>query len=238
MRASNPALKRDEFLRIYHVDRTDAMTIQGTSVWAIGLLLLTGASALFTWTAAGPWVMPAALAGFVVALVTIFKPQMAPYTAPFYAILEGVVLGGISSFLEMRYPGIAIQAVVLTSAIALSVLAGYRMGVLQATQGFRRFLVAATMGIALYYLVALAAGFFGVGVPLIYDTGWMGIGFSLFVVGIASMNLVLDYDLIETRAREGAPKWAEAYCAFALLVTLVWLYLEILRLLSKLNSRR
>jgi len=174
----------------------------------------------------------------VLALVTIFKKQWAPITAPLYALAQGALLGGISAMFEMRYKGIAIQAVMLTFGTLVAMLLAYRTGLIRVNDKFRLGVVAATGGIALFYLVQLVLGFFGITFHTINSGSPIGIGFSLLVVGIAALNLVLDFDLIEQGARYNAPKYMEWYSAFALMITLVWLYLEILRLLSKMRSRQ
>jgi uncharacterized YccA/Bax inhibitor family protein len=171
------------------------------------------------------------------ALVTIFKKQWAGITAPVYALLEGLVLGGISAMLEMRYHGIAIQAVSLTFGTLLVMLLAYRSGLIRVNDKMRLGIVAATGGIAVFYFLQFILGFFGVHFNAINGAGPIGIGFSLIVVAVAALNLVLDFDLIEQGARMGAPKYMEWYGAFALMVTLVWLYFEILRLVSKFRSR-
>jgi len=184
-----------------------------------------------------PWMMTGLLAGFVVAMVTIFKQSWAPATAPAYALLEGLALGGISAFFEAQFPGIVIQAVALTFGTLFALLTVYRLGIIRVTANFRLGVMAATGGIALIYLVSLLGRMlFGWQMPLIHESGPMGIAFSLFVVVIAALNLVLDFDFIE-RGEGVAPKYMEWFAAFGLVVTLVWLYLEILRLLSKVRSR-
>jgi uncharacterized YccA/Bax inhibitor family protein len=177
------------------------------------------------------------IGGFVVALITTFKQAWAPVTAPIYALLEGLVLGGISAFLNAAYPGIAIQAVCLTFGTLLVLLLAYRSGLIPVTAKLRMGIVAATGGICLFYFLQILLGFFGIQFASINGSGIIGIGFSLFVVAIAALNLVLDFDFIERGAAAGAPKYMEWYGAFGIIVTLVWLYLEILRLLSKLRRR-
>jgi len=186
----------------------------------------------------GTWITVSVVAGLVVALVTVFKQTWASYTTPVYAALEGVALGGISVVFEARYPGIVSQAVFLTFGTLGALLVAYRSGVIRATENFKLGVVAATGGIALLYLLSFVLGFFGVSVPLIHSSGTFGILFSVFVVVIAALNLVLDFDFIEQGVERGAPKHMEWYGAFGLLVTLVWLYLEILHLLAKLQSRQ
>jgi uncharacterized YccA/Bax inhibitor family protein len=178
------------------------------------------------------------IGGFIVAMVTVFKHAWAPYTTPLYAAFEGAALGGISFIFEQQYPGIVSQAIFLTFGTLGALLVAYRSGIIKATENFKLGVAAATGGIFLVYLLSFIVGFFGVEVPLIHSSGTFGILFSLFVVVIAALNLVLDFDFIEEGAERGAPKYMEWYGAFGLLVTLIWLYLEILRLLAKLQSRR
>lgn len=246
MRSSNPALNDKSFSDFPPEARTDgAMTLEGTVNKTGVLLSLCGASAVWSWrkmmedpAAAAPWIWPALIGGFIVGLVTIFKKPWAPVTAPVYAVLEGLLLGVISAAYERRFGGIVFQAVVLTFGTLFALLAAYRSGAIQATDNFRLGVVSATGAIAVLYLVDLGLAFFaGIRVPFIHESGPMGILFSLFVVGLAALNLVLDFDFIEKGAASGAPKYMEWYGAFGLLVTLVWLYLEILRLLSKTRKK-
>jgi uncharacterized YccA/Bax inhibitor family protein len=178
------------------------------------------------------------LGGLVVAIVTVFIPKIAPFTAPLYAVLEGLLLGAVSAFFEARYPGVVIQAVGLTSGVLAMMLFLYGTGMIRVTQKFRVGVVAATGAVFLVYLVDMVASFFGARLPFIHETGLMGIGFSLVVVVIATLNLLLDFDFIAQGVRREAPKYMEWYGGFSLLVTLVWMYLEILRLLAKLNGGR
>ena len=246
MRTANPALNDHVFRDAGIGSFEDRMTIEGT-VNKTGLLLLcTIATAAWTWhlfmqsrdaAAVGPLTLVGALGGLVFAFVTIFKKNWAPITAPIYALLEGLVLGGVSAFFEVRFPGIAIQAVSLTFGTLVVLLLVYRARLIPVTQNFRLGVVAATGGIFFVYLITMVLGFFGIHFgSSIYGAGVVGIGFSVFVVIIAALNLVLDFDFIERGAQIGAPKYMEWYGAFGLLVTLIWLYLEILRLLAK--SRR
>jgi uncharacterized YccA/Bax inhibitor family protein len=223
------------------------MTIQGTVNRSIVLLLLLLLSAAWTWrlyyathdaASVSVWLLVGAVGGLIVAVVTAFKKEWSPLLAPVYALLEGLVLGGISSILEGQYPGIVIQAVGLTFGTLFCLLMAYKSGLIGATEKFKLGVMGATGGIALFYLVTMVLGFFGIGIPYIHESGLIGIGFSLFVVVVAALNLVLDFDFIEQGAASGAPSYMEWYGAFGLMVTLVWLYLEILRLLSKMMSRR
>jgi len=239
MRSGNPALS-DKAFDSGVVATTAKMTIQGTVNKTFILLFILILGAALVWQnplAYQMFIWPALIAALVFALLTIFKKEWAPITAPLYALCEGVILGSISAIMEQYYPGIVFQAIALTFGILFALLAVYSSRLIKVTDNFRLGVFAATGGIALYYLVALVLGFFGVSVPLIYDSGPWGILFSLFVVGIASLNLVLDFDFIERAAEKGIPKYMEWYGAFGLMVTLVWLYLEILRLLAKARSR-
>ena len=243
-RSNNPVLKERAFAG--PVTAGETMSIQGT-VNKTGLLLLfVVVAAAWTWglshsqtpEAAFPWMIGGALGGLVTALVTVFKKTWSPFTAPIYALLEGLVLGGISALFERSYPGIAIEAISLTFAVLFVLLLAYKTGIVRATRGFKLGIIAATGGIALVYLVNMVmAVFFHTQMSFLYSSTPLGIGISLFVVIIAALNLILDFDLIETGARMGAPKYMEWYGAFALMVTLIWLYMEILRLLSKTRRR-
>ncbi len=241
MRTGNPALSDSAFGGLPRVRAEEAMTIQGTANKALLLLLCVLVTASWTWSktpeTVGLWVAVGAIGGLIMALVTIFKQIWAPVTAPLYALLEGLVMGGLSTLLEAQFPGIVIQAVALTFGTCLALLLAYKSGLIRASENFKLGVVAATGGIALFYLVTLILGFFKIQVPLLYGNSWASIGFSLFVVVIAALNLVLDFDYIEQGAAQGAPKYMEWYGAFGLMVTLIWLYLEMLRLLAKLRSR-
>lgn len=243
MRTANPALNASTFEQTLPGQGT--MTIQGTVNKSFLLLILLIVSALWPWNLyfsgqvaqVQPMLWGGLIGGFIVAMITVFKKTWAPVLAPIYALLEGLVLGGLSAIFEARFPGIVIQAVGLTFGTLFILLFVYRVGLIRATENFKLGVMAATGGIALFYIVSMVLGLFGVSVPLIHSSGIWGILFSLFVVGIAALNLVLDFDFIEQGAERGAPKYMEWYAAFGLMVTLVWLYIEILRLLSKLRSR-
>lgn len=240
MRSGNPALRADVFAQAPRSGAIgDAMTINGTVGKTAFSLLLVVLAASLTWSQTpNPLIMiGGGIGGFIVAMVTIFKKQWSPVTTPLYAVLEGLFLGGISSMYEVRFPGIVLNAVVLTLGTLGALLIAYRSGVIKATENFKLGVVAATGGIAVVYLVTMVLGMFGVGVPYIHESGTIGIAFSLFVVVIAALNLVLDFDFVESGAAAHAPKYMEWYGAFGLMVTLVWLYLEMLRLLSKLQGR-
>ncbi len=242
-RSGNPTLREDTFRGLPRA-LGETMTLQGT-VNKTGLsLLILLAAASFTWRQVTPdeplspllWL--GLLGGLLVALVTAFKPAFAPVTTPIYAALEGLFLGGISGLYELRYPGIVMNAVGLTFGCLAALLAAYSSGLVRPSENFKLGIVAATGGIALLYMVSIGLGFFGKSIPFIHESGPLGIAFSVFVVGLAALNLVLDFDFIEDGERRGAPKYMEWYGAFGLLVTLVWLYLEILRLLAKLQNRK
>ncbi|MCL1634063.1 Bax inhibitor-1/YccA family protein [Luteimonas sp. SX5] len=250
IRSGNPALKESTFLDLGSgtvVSRDGgAMTLNGTVNKTGVLLLLCVLTAAFAWNQvsseagianAGPYVWGGAIGGLILALVTTFKKTWAPITAPMYALVEGFFLGAISAMFELRFPGIVFQAVLLTFGTLFALLFAYRSGLIKATENFKLGVVAATGGIFLVYLATIVLGFFGVNIPMIHENGIVGIGFSLFVVVIAALNLVLDFDFIENGVEQGAPKYMEWYGAFGLMVTLVWLYIEFLRLLSKLQSR-
>ena len=241
-RSGNPTLSDATFADFENVNQK-TMTLQGT-VNKVGILLaLVVLGAAYTWnvyfvTGSPGALMPIGLfGGMIFALITIFKKNWAMYTAPIYAILEGFFLGGISAIFESQYPGIVIQATGLTFGTLASLLVLYKTGVIKPTENFRLMVVSATMGIALLYVVSFIMSMFGTGIGFIHDNGIFGIGFSLFVVGIAALNLVLDFDFIEEGSEKNAPKYMEWFGAFALMVTLIWLYLEMLRLLAKLRSR-
>jgi uncharacterized YccA/Bax inhibitor family protein len=244
LRSANPVLKEKAFAGAIPTGET--MTIQGT-VNKTGLLLLfVVATAAWTWglahsetpEAAYPWMLGGLVGGLVVALVTIFKKEWSPISAPIYALLEGLVLGGISAIFERSYPGIAVQAVSLTFGVMFVMLLAYKFRIVQATRGFKLGVIAATGGIAIVYLINMAMSlFFHTQMSFLNAATPLGIGISLFVVIIASLNLIIDFDMIETGARMGAPKYMEWYGAFGLMVTLIWLYMEMLRLLSKIRRR-
>lgn len=237
-RSSNPALRDDIFYRSLLTDTNNMMTIQGTINKTLILLALVIISAALVWEnylVVLPFLLPAMIGGLVVAVITIFRQEWSPFTAPAYAVLEGVILGGISGFMNVMYPGIVVQAVALTFGVFFLLLIVFSTRLIQVTETFKLVVIGATGAIALLYLADIVLGFFGRPVGFIHESGFLGIGFSLFVVVIASLNLILDFDYIKKGVEHGSPKYLEWYGAFALLVTLVWLYLEILRLLGKLR---
>ena len=244
LRSGNPVLKANTFIQRQTTIDTGMMTITGTvNKTALGLLLLM-TTAIFTWNMSptdpriSTLMMVGIFGGLIAAIITVFKRHLAPYTTPIYALLEGLALGGISRFFETLYPGIVNQAIFLTFGTLAALLFAYRSGLIKPTENFKLGIAAATGGIAFVYIISFILGLFGVQVPLIHSNSNFGILFSFGVVVIAALNLVLDFDFIEEGAENGAPKYMEWFGAFGLLVTLVWLYLEILHLLAKLQSRR
>jgi len=245
MRTANPALKEGTFTGVRAAPGESVMTLQGTATKSLVLVLLTVFAASFTWNAVASGnvgiLMPATvvggIGGFIVALITVFKPKASPYTGPIYAVLEGLLLGGVSAIYNARFAGLPAQAVALTFGVFMALLIVYRLGIIKATENFRLGVVAATGGIMIMYLLSFVLGFFGITMPYLHDSSPLSIGISVVIVVVAALNLVLDFDFIERGVANRAPKYLEWYAAFGLLVTLVWLYLEMLRLLSKLQSR-
>lgn len=244
MRSGNPSLKKEAFEKFDTVGSGQTMTIGGTVNRTFILILLVLATFVYSWnqfvenpSSVLPLILIGAIGGLIVALITIFVPKVSPFTAPLYALLEGLFLGAISAQYEAQYGGIVFQAVLLTIAVLFSLLLVYKSGLIKVTQNFRMGVIAATGAIFLVYLVSFIGGFFGFNVPYLHDSSPIGIAISVIIVIIAALNLVLDFDFIENAAASRVPKYFEWYGAFGLLITLVWLYLEILRLLSKIRSR-
>ena len=245
-RSGNPTLSNSTF-KNEGTTVDQVMTLQGTVNKTGILLALVVIGATYTWNlffqdgnpaAVMPIAIGGAIGGLVFALITMFKKEWASVTAPVYAVLEGLFLGGISAIFEAQFPGIVIQATGLTLGTLASLLLLYKLGIIKPTENFRLMVVSATMGIGILYVISLVMNMFGSGgIGFIHSNGLFGIGFSLFVVAIAALNLVLDFDFIEQGSEQGAPKYMEWFGAFALMVTLIWLYLEMLRLLAKLRSR-
>ncbi len=265
MESNNPVLRRQTFQGA--VAEGERMTINGTVAKTGLLLLLAVITATWTWhrfTAAfeqanqhigqgaahstaqaasqamgavSPYLWGGLIVGLILALVTVFKPRWSHITAPGYALAEGFALGGISALMNLRFPGVVLQAVMLTAGVMIVMLVAYRTGLIRVTHKFRMGVIAATGAIALLYIVDIGMrAFGGIDIPFIHESGALGIGFSLLVVGIAALNLVLDFDQIDQGVAQGAPKFMEWFGAFALMITLVWLYLEILRLLAKIRE--
>jgi len=247
-KSGNPALSAKNFEKtIPTIGDSGVMTERGTLNKFGLLMILVLGSASFTWKAAAdgvnimPWVIGSAIGGLVIALVLAFRPQWASTLAPVYALVEGVFVGGISAYYNDAFsqiaPNIVMQAVGITFGVVIAMFGLYRFGVIKATQKFKAIVFTATAGIAVFYLLAFVLRFFNIDMPLIHSSGTWGIVFSLVVVAIAALNLILDFDMIEQGSAMGAPKYMEWYGAFGLLVTIVWLYIEILRLLSKVARR-
>ena len=235
-RTKNPALNPETFKDTLKAETSSPMTIQGTvdkTAIALSILLVAG---YFGYTSFSPAII---LGGFIVAVVTVYKRTWAPYTVPIYAVLEGFALGGISFFYNSLYEGIVLQSITITVCILLSLLFAYRFKIIKATENFKLGVFAATGGVFLIYIVDVLMSFFGTGISVlnINNSSTYSILFSLGVVVIASLNLVIDFDFIEEGAENGAPKYMEWYGTFGLLITLVWLYLEILRMLAKMRNR-
>jgi len=253
-RSSNPVFGKQVFSRIYSDTDEGVMTINGTLNKTALMLAIVIFAALFTWnkffgtynpsipeaafSSVKLWLLLGGIGGFITALVTTFRPQSAAISAPVYSVFEGLFLGGISAFFEAMYPGLVMRAVSLTFGVFVIMLLLYRSGKIRATGKFRMGVIAATGGIALIYFIGFIASLFGAGMNFLFGNGALGIGFSLVVVAIAALNLILDFDMIEQGAHAGAPKFMEWYGAFGLMVTLIWLYIEILRLLAKFASSR
>ncbi|MCX6292987.1 MAG: Bax inhibitor-1/YccA family protein [Sphingobacteriales bacterium] len=249
-KSGNPTLSENKFRSTTITTITDenAMTIKGTlNKFGFMLLMLMG-SAFYSWKEADnaganvmPMILGGAIGGLVIAIVLMFKKEWAPFLAPLYALLEGLFIGAISSFFNQAYPGIVMQAVGLTFSVGIGMYFLYAMRIIRATEKFKSVLITATVGIALFYFAIMILRMFSVNIdetmPFVNGGGMFGIGFSLLIVAIAALNLILDFDMIEQGAEMGAPKYMEWYGAFGLMVTFVWLYMEILRLLSKFSSR-
>jgi uncharacterized YccA/Bax inhibitor family protein len=254
---SNPAFSKDlwaGYEQVYGAPRSTTMTVQGTAVKTMVLLAILAATATWSWTRsasgdiAGGALALSGIAGFIVAMITIFKPTLAPVTAPIYAAVEGVFLGAISQIIEHSYGGaggrlpgaggIVMQAVSLTGGVLFVMMFVYATRIIRVTQKLQMAIVASTGALALFYIISMVLRMFGFGTMGVFTASPIGIGFSLFVVGLAAFNLLLDFDFIEKSAQHEAPKSMEWYGAFGLMVTLIWLYLEILRLLMKLSDRR
>ena len=249
-KSGNPALAEKRFRGTVLDDVVtyeNAMTVRGTLQKFGFLMIMVLGTALYSWKefASGgntmPLILVGAFGGLIIAIILTFKKEWSPFLAPAYALLEGLFVGAISAYYNYVFaakaPFIIMNAVGLTLACAVAMYLLYSFKIIQATQKFKAIVMTATAGIGIFYLLTWVLSFFGVSLPFLHEGSLMGIGFSLFVVAIAALNLILDFDMIEQGAALGAPKYMEWYGAFGLLVTIVWLYLEMLRLLSKLSSR-
>lgn len=244
-KTGNPALKKDTFSGLRATETEGVMTLGGVANKSMLMLILAFAAGFTGWrwasgiTSISPNVVIAILGvvTLVIAGVTVFKKRWSPYTAPLYAVLEGFLLGVISLFYNAQYDGIVLQALLLTSGIFVALLLVYRLKLIEVTQNLRLGIAAATGGIFLFYIANFILGFFGVDLPLINSNSTFGILFTIGVIILAALNLVLDFDFIERGVEQKSPKYMEWYASFGLFVTLVWLYIEVLRLLAKLQSR-
>jgi uncharacterized YccA/Bax inhibitor family protein len=246
LRTSNPALQENTFLGYRRIAGTEQMTVQGVVFKTIICLLLLMLTAGWTWIkfaelgnaqATTPWMVIGMVGGLILGIATVFKKEWSPITAPLYALAEGLFIGGISAMFEASYPGLVFQAVGLTFGTTLAMLFAYQSGFIRPSEKFKLGVVAATGGIAVVYLVGLVFSLFGINFSFLYGSGLFSILFSVFVVVVAALNLILDFDFIEQGAEQGAPKFMEWYGSFALMVTLIWLYIEFLRLLAKMRER-
>lgn len=250
-KSGNPTLTEKMFNKSLHTDAAaqGVMSVRGTINKFGFLMLMVIGAASYTWYLFDQLneglMMTLMIVGIVGALITgiviAFKPNWAQYLAPAYGILQGFFIGGISAILNAafadKYPGLIMQAVGLTFGVAISIFLLYNFRIINPTQRFKSIVISATMGIAVFYLITLVLNLFGVNMSFMYDSSWLSIGISLFIVIIAALNLILDFERIEMGAEMGAPKFMEWYGAFGLMVTIIWLYIEILKLLSKLGSR-
>ena len=250
--SSNPTLSEKIFSKSLDQSATEVMTVRGTMQKFGFLLLLVFAGAAYTWKLYYSFKVPTMMTlfyiglfgGMICAFATIFVPRLAKYLSPAYALLEGFLLGGLSAIInesfKAKYPNIIVEAVLLTFGVAFAVFLLYNFRIIQATNKFKAVISSSILGIMIFYVVNMVLGFFGIHIPFMQfgDNSLLGIGVSLFVVVIAALSLVLNFDQIETGEKMGAPKYMEWYGAFGLLVTLVWLYLEILRLLSRFSSNK
>lgn len=250
-KSGNPTLTEKMFDKSLQLDANlqGTMSVRGTlNKFGFMMLMLIG-GASYNWhlfeslkqDTMNVLMVVGVIGGLISALAITFKPNWAPYLAPLYALLEGLFIGGISAILNDafadKYPGLVMQAVGLTFGTALAMFLLYNFRVIKATERFKSIIFTATAGIAIFYLLTMILRLFGVNVSFMYDSSLLSIGISLFVVAIAALNLILDFDMIEQGAEQGAPKFMEWYGAFGLMVTIVWLYIEMLKLLSKLSSR-
>lgn len=238
LESSNPMMKEDSFRKeAAGIFDGNAMTMNGAvnkSIFLFSLLLLTTGISYFMATPFLMWT--GAILGLIAVLVASFKPHLSVYAAPAYALFEGLFVGAISAVYAAAFSGIVFQAVALTFGTLLMMLLVYKSGLIKVTQKFRMGVVMATGAIFIFYIISWIMSMFGMSVPMLHDNGLMGIGLSVVIIGVAALNLLLDFDLFERGEREGAPEYMEWFAAMSLLVTLVWLYVEFLRLLSKLNS--
>lgn len=236
---SNPLLKDSAFQPVASCN--EVMTMSGTINKSIILWIILAGSAFYSWThprVTIPLLLPISIGAFVLVFLSIFKKTAVSFLSPFYALCEGLVLGAVSMYFEKSYPGIVVNAILSTVCVLFCMLTSYKAGIFKATPKFQKTVIFSTLAIAFVYIVDLLLNIFGAGkFPYIHDSSIFGIIISIAVIAVASFNLIFDFDLIEKGARDGAPKYMEWYSALSLMITLVWLYLEMLKLLSKLNRR-
>ncbi|MFA7142310.1 MAG: Bax inhibitor-1/YccA family protein [Candidatus Paceibacterota bacterium] len=248
---ANPVLSEKVFNKAHSEESTEVMTVKGTAFKSIVLIFMVLAGAAYTWkvfyeainpASVTPWMWGGAIGGFIVAIIISFKPNLAQYLAPVYAVLEGLFLGAISAMFNQAFaesaPGIVMNATLLTILTAFAMLVVYRTGLIKVNDKFIRIITTAVGAIALYYFVNIILSMFGVNLVMLHNSGPLSIGISLVIIGVAAFSLLLDFNFIEKASQQGAPKYMEWYGAFALMVTLIWLYLEILKLLAKFAGGR
>lgn len=239
--SSNPAM--GQFKKQGSVEKENAMTVKGTTNKLMFLLTIVFISSMLSWQYVAnnpdhlyPTIILGALVGFAMSIVIIVKPTLSPILTPIYAVIEGLFLGPITMYFEAMYPGIGVQAVVVTIGIFIGMLLIYGYRIIRVTEKLTKIVVGLTLGIMIVYIISIVARLLGSGIPLIHEGGVVGIGFSLFVIAVAAFNLLLDFKFIEDGQENNVPKYMEWYGAFGLLVTIVWLYIEVLKLLAKLRS--
>ncbi len=248
---ANPVFSEKVFKNTVTAEDTGVMTVGGTAMKSLVLIFMVLVGAMYTWKVAyeainpasvQPWMWGGVIGGFVVAIIISFKPILAQYLAPVYAVLEGLFLGAISALFNQAFaqsaPGIVMNATLLTILTAVAMLLIYRTKIIKVDGKFARIMIIAVGTIALYYFMTIILGFFGVNLIMLHNSGPLSIGISLVIVGVAAFSLLMDFNFIEKASAAGAPKYMEWYGAFGLMVTLVWLYLEILKLLAKFAGNR
>ena len=244
---ANPALNENTFMENYYSENyaiEGVMTKNGVITKSFILLLIVVATAVFSWikaistpAIANIMIVIGIIGGLITGLIIPFKRTLAPYLAPVYAIFEGLVLGVFSAFFEAEFPGIVYQAVLGTFAVFFTVLSLYASRVIVVTNKVRGVILSATIAVGLVYLVAIVLSLFHVKVPFLYEANAIGIGISVVITIIAASNFLLDFDIIERGLEAQAPKYMEWYCSYGMLVTLVWVYIEILKLLAKMRRK-
>lgn len=248
---SNPVLSERVFQKESVLSQSGTMTVTGTAMKSLVLVLMVLAGASYTWkvfyeainpATINPWMWGGAIGGFITAIIISFKPQLAQYLAPIYAVLQGLFLGAISAMFNAAFaqtaPGIVMNATLLTITTALVMLLVYRMNIIKVDGKFAKIMIIAIGAIAFYYVISIVLSMFGVNLTMLQDSGPLSIGISIVIVLVAAFSLLMDFNFIEKASAAGAPKYMEWYGAFGLMVTLIWLYLEILKLLAKFAGNR